>query len=145
MEQIEKKNPNHQKTKEAQKQPLYTAFMTKVLVTAPCLLPILKRPPLSSLHFALFFLRMPPLPAFHHRLRHVRAVKKKREPCYMGVSLNGGFPPKSSHLNRVFHCFHHPYWGFPPIFGNPICQLYWLDFSRGSSGHRLMSALWRYC
>jgi len=22
-----------------------------------------------------------------------------------------GFPPKSSHFNRVFHYFHHPFWG----------------------------------
>ena len=28
-----------------------------------------------------------------------------------------GFPPKSSHFNRVFHYFHHPFWGIP-IFGN---------------------------
>ena len=70
--------------------PLYTAFITKVLVTAPLFASNFKTPPLSSLHFALFFLRMPPLPAFHHRLRHVRAVTKIRGPCYMGVSLNGG-------------------------------------------------------
>ena len=32
-----------------------------------------------------------------------------------------GFTPKSSILyNRVFHYFHHPFWGFPPIFGTPI-------------------------
>ena len=28
-----------------------------------------------------------------------------------------GFPPKSSHFSRVFHYFHHPFWG-TPIFGN---------------------------
>ena len=28
-----------------------------------------------------------------------------------------GFPPKSSHFNRVFHYFHHPFWGIL-IFGN---------------------------
>ena len=28
-----------------------------------------------------------------------------------------GFPPKSSHFNRVFHYFHHPFWG-TTIFGN---------------------------
>ena len=30
----------------------------------------------------------------------------------------GGFPPKSSLFNRVFHYFHHPFWGPTPIFGN---------------------------
>ena len=29
----------------------------------------------------------------------------------------GGFSPKSSHFNRVFHYFHHPFWG-TPIFGH---------------------------
>ena len=28
-----------------------------------------------------------------------------------------GFPPKSSHFNRDFHYFHHPFWG-THIFGN---------------------------
>ena len=28
-----------------------------------------------------------------------------------------GFPPKSSILNKVFHYFHHAFWG-TPIFGN---------------------------
>ena len=35
----------------------------------------------------------------------------------MGVSENRG-TPKSSIFNRVFHYFHHPFWGIP-IFGNP--------------------------
>ena len=30
----------------------------------------------------------------------------------------GSKPPKSSHFNRDFHYFHHPFWGKPPIFGN---------------------------
>ena len=29
-----------------------------------------------------------------------------------------GFPPKSSILTKVFHYFHHPFWGPTPIFGN---------------------------
>ena len=29
-----------------------------------------------------------------------------------------GFPSKIIYFNRVFHYFHHPFWGFPPIFGN---------------------------
>ena len=36
----------------------------------------------------------------------------------MDVSKNRGFSPKSSILNRIFHYFHHPFWGFPPILGN---------------------------
>ena len=43
--------------------------------------------------------------------------------------------PKSSHFNRVFHYFHHPFWGFPPIFGNihinlPVFQLSTFDPAR---------------
>ena len=32
-----------------------------------------------------------------------------------------GFPPKSSHFYRVFHYFHHPFWG-TPIFWKPPKQ-----------------------
>ena len=35
----------------------------------------------------------------------------------MGVSKNSGFSPQIIHFNRVFHYFHHPFWG-TPIFGN---------------------------
>ena len=34
---------------------------------------------------------------------------------YMGVSKNRG-TPQIIHFNRVFHYFHHPFWGFPPYF-----------------------------
>ena len=34
----------------------------------------------------------------------------------MDVSENSGFPPKSSHFDRVFHDFHHPFLGFFPLF-----------------------------
>jgi len=40
-------------------------------------------------------------------------------PQYMGVSENSGFSPQIIHFNRVFHYFHHPFWGTVPIFGNP--------------------------
>ena len=35
----------------------------------------------------------------------------------MDVSENHG-TPQIIHFNRVFHYFHHPFWGFPPIFGS---------------------------
>ena len=35
----------------------------------------------------------------------------------MGVSKNSGFSPQIIHFNRVFHYFHHPFWG-TFIFGN---------------------------
>ena len=35
------------------------------------------------------------------------------------VSKNRGVSPQIIHFNRVFHYFHHPFWGSnPPIFGN---------------------------
>ena len=42
---------------------------------------------------------------------------------YMGVSKNRG-TPKSSHFNRVFHYFHHPFWGFSPYFWKHPYDLY---------------------
>ena len=39
-------------------------------------------------------------------------------PPFMEVSLNGGFSPQIIHFNRVFHYFHHPFWG-TTILGNP--------------------------
>ena len=39
-------------------------------------------------------------------------------PCIWMFPENSGFSPQiSSHFNRVFHYFHHPFWG-TPIFGN---------------------------
>ena len=36
----------------------------------------------------------------------------------LDVSENSGFSPQIIHFNRVFHYFHHPFWGPTPIFGN---------------------------
>ena len=35
----------------------------------------------------------------------------------LGVSKNRGKTPQIIHFNRVFHYFHHPFWG-TTIFGN---------------------------
>ena len=34
----------------------------------------------------------------------------------MGVSKNNGCSPQIIHSNRVFHYFHHPFWGYIPLF-----------------------------
>ena len=34
----------------------------------------------------------------------------------MGVSKNRGFYPQIMNFNRVFHYFHHPFWGFSSYF-----------------------------
>ena len=48
---------------------------------------------------------------------------------HMGVSYKMlGLPPKSSHFKRLFHCFHHPFWG-TPIFGNTHIRIYRYDTS----------------
>ena len=36
----------------------------------------------------------------------------------MGVEPKIMVPPNHPLKNRVFHYFHHPFWGFPPIFGS---------------------------
>ena len=39
---------------------------------------------------------------------------------YVGVSWHGGISPKNHpFVHRVFHDFHHPFWGPTPILGNP--------------------------
>ena len=35
---------------------------------------------------------------------------------YIGVSKNRGVSPQIILFNRVFHYFHHPFWGFSPYF-----------------------------
>ena len=35
---------------------------------------------------------------------------------HTGVSKNRGFSPQIIHFNRVFHYFHHPFWGKHPYF-----------------------------
>ena len=36
----------------------------------------------------------------------------------------GGVPPKSSIFNKVFHCFHHPFWGVSLFLGTPL-SIHW--------------------
>ena len=38
-------------------------------------------------------------------------------------SENSGFSPQIVHFNRIFHYFHHPFWG-TPIFGNTPIRLH---------------------
>ena len=50
---------------------------------------------------------------------------------------NRGFlAPQIINFNRVFHYFHHPFWGPTPIFGNIHMKQDGL-FSRSWSGHKL--------
>ena len=37
---------------------------------------------------------------------------------HVEVSKNRGVSPQIIHFNRVFHYFHHPFWGPTPIFGS---------------------------
>ena len=37
-----------------------------------------------------------------------------------------GSSPQIIHFNRVFHVFHHPFWGFPTIFGNTQYKQNWV-------------------
>ena len=42
---------------------------------------------------------------------------------YVGVSKNRGYP-QIIHFNRVFHYFHHPFWGVSPYFWKQPCIKY---------------------
>ena len=56
-------------------------------------------------------------------------VRKKEKKAYVFFCLrygcqpkNRGFSPQIIHFNRVFHYFHHPFWGFSPYFWkHPYC------------------------
>ena len=50
----------------------------------------------------------------------------------MGVSKNRGFSPQIIHFNRVFHYFHHPFWGKHPYFPNHL-DIFLLRSCRGPS------------
>ena len=39
---------------------------------------------------------------------------------HMGVSKNSGFSHQIIHFNRVFHYFHHPFWGVSLFLETPI-------------------------
>ena len=41
---------------------------------------------------------------------------KKKHVTQQGVSKNNFSPPNHSFVHRVFHYFHHPFWGFSPYF-----------------------------
>ena len=59
----------------------------------------------------------------HSSLRHQeRSERGKGGKVDMDVSENSG-TPKSSHLNRVFHDFHHPFWGVSPGFPPNIVEI----------------------
>ena len=52
------------------------------------------------------------------------SLKKNTSRENMGISKNSGVSPQIIHFHRIFHYFHHPFWGVPPhIFGSTsICS-----------------------
>ena len=62
------------------------------------------------------------------RLKAEWLLLLKRFPALQkrGVSENSGFSPQIIHFNRVFHYFHHPFWGIL-IFGNTQILLQMLN------------------
>ena len=82
----------------------------------------------SSPHLSLWLRRPPNLRQQRFSRRQQALKRATRRICgnqQMGVSKNSGFSPQIIHSNRVFHYFHHPFWG-TPIFGNiqivPSCK-----------------------
>ena len=59
---------------------------------------------------------------------------------HIDVSENGGTPKSSILINRVFHCFHHPFWS-TPIFGNTHIDYNIYKWS-GSLGANLGAKIW---
>ena len=58
-----------------------------------------------------------------------------------------GFPPKSSHFNRVWTIINHPFWG-SPIFGNShinvLCKTHFQHF-HDANGHKRKFIWSNYC
>ena len=59
------------------------------------------------------------------KMRKKTSSKHRKEPSpsnlfaflwFVDVSENSRFSPQNIHLKRVFHYFHHPFWGPTPIF-----------------------------
>ena len=78
------------------------------LIWTPRLTPALRRRPLE--------IPPPESTAWSHPRSRKNPSWRRFRLGYLGVSKNRG-TLKSSIFNRVFHYFHHPFWGIP-IFGN---------------------------
>ncbi len=73
------------------------------------------------------WLKLMPIPCCRQlRLRQVSTFKNLIA-IQLDVSvepkIGGKFPPNHPFVHRVFHDFHHPFWGFPIIFGNTHVSL----------------------
>ena len=60
----------------------------------------------------------PPLPLLYLYISYMYTFINTVYIYIWGFPKIVGFPPKSRILIRVFHYFHHPFWGPTPIFGN---------------------------
>ena len=57
--------------------------------------------------------------AFVGHLAENSCSEKKTFSKHFGFpNIGGEIPPKWIHFNKLFHYFHHPFWGFPTSFGN---------------------------
>ncbi len=68
---------------------------------------------------------------------------REKHPCHTGVSKNRCFPPNHPFVHRVFHDFHHPFWGVntTPIFGSTPTR--WMcKSSRARTNSHAMPSLW---
>ena len=88
---------------------LHTAFQRKRNVLKPFKILYVNHNIIITIIF-----NTPPLTTLEFSWKHMPFLEYSL--LYMGVSKNNG-TPKSSHFKRVFHYFHHPFWG-TIIFGN---------------------------
>ena len=61
-----------------------------------------------------------------------------------GVSENGGFSTQTTHFNRVFHYFHHPFLGYPYFWKQPksFQVKFWITSLAGREFSRDVKFFW---
>ena len=73
---------------------------------------------------------------FDRQFFKVRSLSQKQTELH--VSKNSGFSPQVIHFKRVFHYFHHPFWGFSPYFWKHLIERWKITSREESESHRLV-------
>ena len=108
-------------TKSLAKKNIPKTFQVATFFFAKVMLKNLSPPPLNSKQHSLQICMQPTSPYRGPKtlicFRNFTAKYPKKDAIWMFPKIGVVKPPKSSHFNRVFHYFHHPFWGvYHPYF-----------------------------